>query len=157
MSVFFKTRRSQLSTITLFCFVIMKSAVLWIISIINCQFSFWWICYRCLRTVNIISIIHIPSWQMPYLYGIPINILVIFGIFRCFVCWVPILLSTHRHLNRFRFIAIWKIHYKDMNISLRTYKRIANLTKCKRIEDSTKYCFHPNPDSLLWYSRQPKV
>ena len=22
-----------------------------------------------------------------------------------------------------------------------------NLTKCKRIEDSTKYCFHPNPDS----------
>ena len=44
---------------------------------------------------------------------------------------------------RFRFIAIWKI------IRIRTYKRIANLTKCKRIEDCTKYCFYPNPDCLL--------
>ena len=54
-----------------------------------------------------------------------------------------------RVIDRFRFIAIWKIHYKDANISLRTYKRIVNLTKCKRIEDSTKYCFLLNPDSLL--------
>ena len=49
-----------------------------------------------------------------------------------------------------KFIAIWKIHYKDTNILLRTYKCIANLiTKCKRIEDSAKYCFHSNPGSLL--------
>ena len=29
------------------------------------------------------------------------------------------------------------MHNKDTNISLRTYTRIVNLTKCKRIEDST--------------------
>ena len=40
-------------------------------------------------------------------------------------------------VDRFRFIAIRKIHYKDTNISLRTYKRIGNLTKCKRIVRGT--------------------
>ena len=39
-------------------------------------------------------------------------------------------------------------YIKDTNILLLTYKCIANLTKYKRIEDSTKYC---NQTLIVYY------
>ena len=50
-------------------------------------------------------------------------------------------MSKDRQIDRFRFIATWKIHYKGTNISLRTYKHIVNLTSAKgqRIVRSTVF------------------
>ena len=109
-------------------------------------------CQQPNQTIILLLVIFPYDFDWKYVYAREYFISFIY-LFKCLYTWfsTTVYLLLERDINRMRFIAFRKIHYKDTNISLRTYKRIANLIKCKRIEDNTKYCFHPNPDSLLWF------